>query len=74
MALPIEANVVIGDGVVTIRRKGASTSVIANILGKTGTGKSEKIYLDRLVHAPYEDVIGPYVVSGAVSSVLSQTN
>jgi hypothetical protein len=72
MASSVEGSIVVTDKLVTIRRKGSSSSVVAHILGKTGTGASEKIYLDRLVHAPYEDQIGPFAVSGAVSSIFSK--
>lgn len=68
-----EADIVIGDGVLTIRRKGSSSTAVARILGRSGVGDEEKIYLDRLIHKPHESELGPYFVSGAVSSILQKT-
>lgn len=65
-----EADVTLGNGVVTVRRKGSSSLVIANVLGTVATETSEAIYLDRLVHKPFEQSLGNFAVTGAISSVL----
>ena len=65
-----EANVHVGDGVVVIRRKGSSAPAVANILGTEVTEGRTRLYLDRLVHKHYENELGGYAVSGAISSIL----
>jgi hypothetical protein len=65
-----EANVHIGDGVVVVRRKGSSSPAIAKILGSDEQGGRTRIYLDRLVHKHYENELGAYGVSGAISTIL----
>ncbi len=65
-----EPTVVIGDGVITVRRKGSTTIAVANILGTKSSGTEERIYLDRMVHRAFEDEMGEYRVTGAVSSIL----
>lgn len=65
-----EANVHVGDGVVVIRRKGSSAPAVAKILGSEDRDGRTHLYLDRLVHKAYENELGGYVVSGAISSIL----
>jgi hypothetical protein len=65
-----EANVHVGDGIVIIRRKGSSAPAVANILGSEVTGGRTLLYLDRLIHKHYENELGGYGVSGAISSIL----
>ena len=65
-----EATVTLGEGVVTIKRKGSSALVVANILGTAVSEAITSIYLDRLVHKPFENSLGDYSVSGAVSTIL----
>lgn len=65
-----DADVTLGNGVVTVRRKGSSSLTIANVLGTTVNDKTESIYLDRLVHKPFEQSLGNFAVTGAISSVL----
>lgn len=62
--------VTLGDGVVTIKRKGTSSLIVAKILGKVVEDKTESIFLDRLVHDSHEKEMGDFEVSGAVSSIL----
>lgn len=64
--------VTLGAGVVTIKRKGTSSLIVANILGKVVEGKTESIFLDRLVHDSHEKEMGDFAVSGAVSSILKK--
>jgi hypothetical protein len=64
------AIVFVGDGVVTIKRKGTSTTVVANILGTDVQGNRRSIYLDRLVHELNEEQLGEFIVKGAISSIL----
>ncbi len=67
----LDATVIIGDGVVTIKRNGKSGTTIANILGVVQHEKSQSIYLDRLVHENHEQALGKYSVTGAISSILT---
>lgn len=56
--------------VLTIARSGQSKVVVANILGVTIEEGDQCWYLDRLIHAPHENELGEYQVSGAISSKL----
>lgn len=69
-----EANVHVGDGVVVVRRKGSSSPAIANVLGSVPTESGTLLYLDRLVHKPYESELGGYIVKGAISSIIVVPN
>lgn len=73
-----EAEVTLTTEVVTIRRKGSSSTEVAKILGIERKDDSVDIWLDRLVHARHEDRIGPsgkpeaqFAVSGVFVSVLA---
>jgi len=66
----IEANVHLGDGIVVVRRKGSSSPAIANVLGSVPTETGTLLYLDRLIHKPYESELGGYAVEGAISSIV----
>ena len=72
MAIENTATIKVGEGVVVVKRSGASKTVIANILGtdKNADGGITKIYLDRIVHKPTEKQMGEWQVTGAISSVL----
>lgn len=74
MAKISEAEVLLGDGIVTVRRKGVSKPAVANILGTEldASGRTAKIWLDRIVHRAKEDVLGEWTVSGVISTVLSR--
>ena len=63
----VEADVRIGEGVVTIRRKGSSELVQSNIVSTNfdSEGKITHIWLDRIVHADHEVSIGGHSVTGA---------
>lgn len=65
-----EANVHLGDGIVVVRRKGSSSPAIANVLGSIPGQGGTSLYLDRLIHKPYESELGGYRVTGAISSIL----
>lgn len=65
-----EANVHLGDGIVVVRRKGSSSPAIANVLGSVPGKSGTSLYLDRLIHKPYENELGGYAVNGAISSIL----
>lgn len=67
-----DAHVTVGDGVVTVKRDGSSTLVLANILGTEAIGKIETIYLDRLVHKAWEGTLGDFTSSGAISTILTR--
>ncbi|WP_353254706.1 hypothetical protein [Burkholderia anthina] len=65
--------VAIGDGVVTIKRDGSSTATVAGVLGKVTKGGAEVVCLDRLVHQPHETEFAGWMVSGAVTTLLSRS-
>lgn len=66
-----EANVHVGDGIVVVRRKGSTSPAIANVLGSVPSSVGTKLYLDRLIHKPFESELGGYHVQGAISSILT---
>lgn len=70
----IDANVHLGDGIVVVRRKGTSSPAIANVLGSVPTVGGTLLYLDRLIHKPYESELGGYSVKGAISSIVVVPN
>lgn len=70
----IEANVHLGEGVVVVRRKGSSSPAIANVLGSVATDGETMLYLDRLIHKPYESELGGYAVKGAISTIVVVPN
>jgi hypothetical protein len=65
------ANVHLGDGVVVVRRHGSSASAVANILGTVQKEGIKLLFLDRLVHKPFENELGGYAIRGAISSILT---
>lgn len=65
-----EASVHLGEGIVVVRRKGSSSPGIANVLGAVSDESGTSLYLDRLIHKPYENELGGYTVRGAISSIL----
>ena len=69
----VEADVRIGDGVVSIRRKGSSEIIQAKVLATEPAkdGQPTLLYLDRIVHADHETAIGQYRVKGAFVTELS---
>lgn len=66
--------VLVGDGVVTLRRWGRSEPTMANILGmeKDAEGIPQRIWLDRLVHTTAESSFTGWDVSGAISTLLTR--
>jgi hypothetical protein len=67
-----EAEVLIAEDVVVVRRKGNSVSAVANILGVEPSDCGRRvIYLDRLIHQPFEGKLGSYEVSGAISTIIT---
>ncbi len=67
-----EATIELGEGLVTVKRKGVTRPVVAVILGHSAdeTGNINRLVLDRLIHKPYETDMGGWHVTGAVCSVL----
>ena len=66
-----EATVSVGDTEVTIIRKTSKCeAMVARILGTEDDGR--RIYLDRLLHAPWESKLGDWACDGAVSTILSR--
>ncbi|MDW3683218.1 hypothetical protein RA280_15950 [Cupriavidus sp. CV2] len=67
-----DCKVSLGDGIVTVKRKGTQRLVIANVLGTVEADGVEVIYLDRLVHNHYENEMDGWMVAGAVTTLLSR--
>lgn len=65
-----DTSVHLGDGVVVVRRTGTSAPAIANVLGVVEKDGNQHLYLDRIVHKPYESELGGYHVDGAISSII----
>lgn len=63
-------SVTVGDGVVTVKRKGTRAVAVANVLGSVLRDGFEVICLDRLVHQFYESSLGDWRVGGAVTTML----
>lgn len=64
------AAVVIGDGVVTLRRKGRAP-VVARILADTVDDcGSRRLVLDRLIHERSEETLDGWLTSGPVVTIL----
>ncbi|BDC45338.1 hypothetical protein [Paraburkholderia terrae] len=66
-------SVLVGDGVVTVKREGSNRAVMANILGTVEAEGVEVLCLDRLVHSSHEQQFGEWALSGAVTTLLSRT-
>ena len=69
----VEADVRIGDGVVSIKRKGSSAIVQAKVVATEPAkdGNPTRVWLDRLVHATHETSIGQHRVTGAFVTEMS---
>jgi len=74
----VKAEIRVGSGVLSIRRKGNSDVTTARILGfeLADDGETVSLWLDRLLHTMSEDKIGdeadPWRVDGSFVSVLSK--
>ncbi|WP_184144263.1 hypothetical protein, partial [Paraburkholderia atlantica] len=64
--------VLVGDGVVTLKREGTRRAVVANVLGRIERDGIELLCLDRLVHEAHEKTFVGWNVSGAVTTMLSR--
>ncbi|WP_321794604.1 hypothetical protein [Caballeronia sp. J97] len=65
-------SVLVGEGVVTIKREGSNRAVLAKILGKVAVEGIEVLCLDRLVHESHEQQFGEWRLAGAVTTLLSR--
>jgi hypothetical protein len=65
--------VLVGDGVVTVKREGSNRAVIAKILGRIEADGDELLCLDRLIHESHEEQFGEWVLTGAVTTLLSRS-
>jgi hypothetical protein len=65
--------VLVGDGVVTVKREGSNRAVMAKILGKVQIEGVEVLCLDRLVHESHEQQFGDWTLTGAVTTLLSRS-
>lgn len=67
-----KVSILVGDGVVTVKREGSNRAVLANILGTVEAEGVEVLCLDRLVHSSHEQQFGEWALSGAVTTLLSR--
>jgi hypothetical protein len=67
-----EVEITLGDGVAVIRRQNRSTATVAHVLGETSANGAQRIYLDRLVHNGHQVMMGEWVASGAISTILER--
>jgi hypothetical protein len=65
-----ECAISIGDGIVTVKRKGTRPLTVARVLGTVDADGIEVLCLDRLVHNHYESPMDGWHVAGAVTSLL----
>jgi hypothetical protein len=68
-----KVSVLVGDGVVTVKREGSNRAVMAKILGKALVDGVEGVCLDRLVHESHEGQFGEWTLTGAVTTLLTRT-
>ncbi|TFE36948.1 hypothetical protein E2553_45820 [Paraburkholderia dipogonis] len=67
-----KVSVLVGDGVVTVKREGSNRALQANILGTVEADGVQVLCLDRLVHASHEQQFGEWTLAGAVTTLLSR--
>lgn len=67
-----KVSVLVGEGVVTVKREGSNRALQANILGTVEADGVEVLCLDRLVHASHEQQFDEWTLSGAVTTLLSR--
>jgi hypothetical protein len=69
-----DAEIVFGDGVAVIKRRGISHSTVANVLGAESDPASRisRVWLDRVVHNTNDATLDGWHVSGAISTVLTR--
>ena len=67
-----KVSVLVGNGVVTVKREGSNRALLANILGTVEADGIEVLCLDRLVHESHEQQFGEWTLSGAVTTLLSR--
>jgi hypothetical protein len=67
-----QVSVMVGDGVVTLKREGTRRAVVANVLGRIERDGTELLCLDRLVHEAHEKAFVGWNVSGALTTMLSR--
>ncbi|APA90412.1 hypothetical protein BJG93_32995 (plasmid) [Paraburkholderia sprentiae WSM5005] len=67
-----KVSVLVGEGVVTVKREGSNRALQANILGTVEADGVEVLCLDRLVHASHEQQFGEWTLAGAVTTMLSR--
>ena len=68
-----KVSVLVGEGVVTVKREGSNRALQANILGTVEADGVEVLCLDRLVHASHEQQFGEWTLAGAVTTLLSRS-
>ena len=68
------AEIVFGDGVAVIKRRGISHSTVANVLGAESdpVSRISRVWLDRVVHNTNDATLDGWHVSGAISTVLTR--
>ncbi|CAG9180379.1 hypothetical protein LMG23992_04227 [Cupriavidus laharis] len=65
-------SIALGEGVVTVKRRGTCGTTVASILGTVEADGVEVICLDRLVHGIHESELDGWQVAGAVTTLLSR--
>ncbi|MFP3756177.1 hypothetical protein SB751_19975 [Cupriavidus sp. SIMBA_020] len=67
-----ECNVMLGEGLATIKRRGTRGKTVARILGTVEADGVEVFCLDRLVHGIFETEMDGWHVSGAVTTLMAR--
>ncbi|CAG9165619.1 hypothetical protein [Cupriavidus pinatubonensis] len=67
-----DCNIAVGEGVVTVKRRGTRGTTVASILGTVEADGVEVLCLDRLVHGIHESDLDGWQVAGAVTTLLSR--
>ncbi len=65
-------SIMVGEGVVTIKRDGSNESVLAKILGTVEADGVQVLCLDRLVHESHEGQFGEWSLAGALTTLRSR--
>lgn len=69
----INASIRIGDGVVVISYGHSTAVLVCNVLGTDHEdGNVTRIYLDRLIHEPWQHEMDGWHLSGAISTILTR--
>ena len=69
-----QADIIFGEGVVVIKRRGVTQPSIAVVLGAESdlAKRTSRVWLDRMVHTIRDNTLGGWQVSGAISTILTK--